>query len=107
MPGQGASEVGDAPLDADHVLAWLNELIEQTCSTPPTLVGYALGGAIAAMVAHLVAGGPTIVLPVWFRLCRLRNYKRFTTMMSVASVNRNRTMVEIDRVMRHGAMQRR
>ena len=31
LPGHGASLLSDAPLDADRVLAWLNELIEQTC----------------------------------------------------------------------------
>ncbi|MBA4115199.1 MAG: alpha/beta hydrolase, partial [Rubrobacter sp.] len=48
LPGQGASEVADGPLDADRVFAWLGELIEHTCPSPPALVGYALGGAIAA-----------------------------------------------------------
>jgi pimeloyl-ACP methyl ester carboxylesterase len=50
LPGQGASEV-DGPLDTDRVLAWLGELIERTCASPPALVGYALGGAIAARFA--------------------------------------------------------
>jgi pimeloyl-ACP methyl ester carboxylesterase len=51
LPGQGSSEVTDGPLDADRVLAWLGELIERTCPSPPALVGYALGGAIAARFA--------------------------------------------------------
>ena len=51
LPGQGASEVTGGPLDADGVLAWLGELIESTCPAPPALVGYALGGAIAARFA--------------------------------------------------------
>jgi pimeloyl-ACP methyl ester carboxylesterase len=51
LPGQGSSEVTDGPLDADRVLAWLGELIERTCASPPVLVGYALGGAIAARFA--------------------------------------------------------
>ena len=38
-------------LDADRVIAWLSELIEHTCPSPPVLVGYALGGAIAARFA--------------------------------------------------------
>src|SRR5439155_11819454 len=33
------------------VLAWLAELIERTCPTPPALVGHMLGGAIAARFA--------------------------------------------------------
>ena len=51
LPGQGASEITGGPLDADRVLCWLGELIEGTCATPPMLVGYALGGAIAARFA--------------------------------------------------------
>ena len=51
LPGQGASEVTDGALDTGRVVAWLNELIDNTCPSPPTLVGYALGGAIAARFA--------------------------------------------------------
>ncbi len=51
LPGQGASEVTGGPLDADRVLAWLGDLIEETCASPPVLIGYALGGAIAARFA--------------------------------------------------------
>jgi FAD/FMN-containing dehydrogenase/pimeloyl-ACP methyl ester carboxylesterase len=49
LPGHGESEVVDrGALDADRIAAWLGELIEHTCPSPPALVGYALGGAIAA-----------------------------------------------------------
>ena len=51
LPGHGASEVTDSALDAGSVIAWLDELIARTCSTPPTLVGHLLGGAIAARFA--------------------------------------------------------
>jgi FAD/FMN-containing dehydrogenase/pimeloyl-ACP methyl ester carboxylesterase len=51
LPGQGDSIVIDGHLDAERVLAWLGELIERTCSSPPLLVGQALGGAIAARFA--------------------------------------------------------
>ncbi|MBA3473655.1 MAG: alpha/beta hydrolase [Rubrobacter sp.] len=51
LPGQGASEVADGQLDADRVFAWLGELIERTCASPPALVGFTLGGAIAARFA--------------------------------------------------------
>ena len=57
LPGQGASEVTDGPLDADRVLAWLGELIARTCTSPPALVGYALGGAIAAASQAIAAPG--------------------------------------------------
>lgn len=51
LPGHGASIVVDAEPDADRVLAWLGELIEQTCTTPPVIVGQLVGGAIAARFA--------------------------------------------------------
>ncbi|WP_312912249.1 alpha/beta fold hydrolase [Natronosalvus caseinilyticus] len=51
LPGHGASSVTNNALDADAVKAWLGELIERTCPTPPTLVGHLLGGAIAARFA--------------------------------------------------------
>lgn len=52
LPGQGASAVADGvELDAVRVLAWLGELIGRTCPSPPALVGYGLGGAIAARFA--------------------------------------------------------
>lgn len=53
LPGHGASAVTDNALDADAVIAWLGELIDETCSTPPTLVGHLLGGAIAARYASV------------------------------------------------------
>jgi pimeloyl-ACP methyl ester carboxylesterase len=43
--------VAEGALDAARVLAWLGELIERTCMSPPALVGQLLGGAIAARFA--------------------------------------------------------
>jgi len=51
LPGQGASGVADGDLDADRVLAWLGELIERSCASPPAVVGHVVGGAIAARFA--------------------------------------------------------
>jgi pimeloyl-ACP methyl ester carboxylesterase len=51
LPGHGASQLGDEPLDAGTVTAWLGELIERTGQSPPTLVGHLLGGAIASRFA--------------------------------------------------------
>jgi pimeloyl-ACP methyl ester carboxylesterase len=51
LPGHGASEVADGELDTNRVFTWLSELIEQTCSSPPALVGRLLGAAIAARFA--------------------------------------------------------
>ena len=52
LPGHGTSEVAEGELDADRVLAWLGELIDRTCTSPPALVGHLLGGAIAARFAR-------------------------------------------------------
>jgi pimeloyl-ACP methyl ester carboxylesterase len=51
LPGHGASAVTGDPPDAGRVVAWLGELIERTCPSPPALVGHGLGGAIAARFA--------------------------------------------------------
>jgi FAD/FMN-containing dehydrogenase/pimeloyl-ACP methyl ester carboxylesterase len=45
LPGHGGSEPAEDPL------SWLGALIDATCDAPPVLVGYALGGAIAARFA--------------------------------------------------------
>jgi pimeloyl-ACP methyl ester carboxylesterase len=79
LPGHGASLVGDAPLDADRVLAWLGELIEGTCPSPPYLAGHLLGGAIGARFA--IAHGEKLrglVLVNSFGLRRLRPSPLFT-----------------------------
>ena len=51
LPGLGASHVADGPPSVDSVLTWVGELIDQTCPTPPVLVGKGAGGAIAARFA--------------------------------------------------------
>jgi pimeloyl-ACP methyl ester carboxylesterase len=51
LPGLGASEVPDGPPDAEAVLTWLDELIEETCAIPPVVVGKGPGGALAARFA--------------------------------------------------------
>ncbi len=51
LPGLGASEVSDGSPDAARVLAWLGELIQRTCQSPPALVGASLGASIAARFA--------------------------------------------------------
>ncbi len=53
LPGHGASDAGDGALDADRVLTWLGELIDETCASPAALVGQLVGGAIAARFASL------------------------------------------------------
>ena len=39
LPGHGASAIPDTGVDADWVLGWLGELVEETSPTPPVLVG--------------------------------------------------------------------
>ncbi|PSH57646.1 alpha/beta hydrolase [Phyllobacterium brassicacearum] len=51
LPGHGASEVTDGSLDAEDVLIWLGEFIDQTCKSKPVLIGELMGGAIAARYA--------------------------------------------------------
>ncbi len=51
LPGHGASSMVEGELGVDRLMAWLGELVEQTCSTPPVLLGQLLGGAIAARFA--------------------------------------------------------
>jgi pimeloyl-ACP methyl ester carboxylesterase len=51
LPGLGASLAPGGPPDAARVLAWLGELIRQTCPAPPALVGVSLGASIAARFA--------------------------------------------------------
>jgi pimeloyl-ACP methyl ester carboxylesterase len=51
LPGLGASEVPEGPPGADTVLAWLSELIDKTCVTPPAVVGISLGGQVATRFA--------------------------------------------------------
>ena len=51
LPGHGASDVPPEGLGADAVPGWLDELIARTCSEPATVVGHAVGGAIAARLA--------------------------------------------------------
>jgi pimeloyl-ACP methyl ester carboxylesterase len=51
LPGHGASDVLEGELDANRVFAWLGALIEQTCASPPALVGQLVSGAIAARFA--------------------------------------------------------
>lgn len=51
LPGHGASGLGDVPLDRERVLSWLDDLIEQTCPSPPYVAGHLVGGAIAMRFA--------------------------------------------------------
>ena len=63
LPGHGATETPDA-VDAAWVDRWLDELIAQTCSEPPVLVGRVVGGAIAARFAAEHPGSVSQVILV-------------------------------------------
>jgi pimeloyl-ACP methyl ester carboxylesterase len=79
LPGHGASSLGDPPPESDRLIAWLGELIEQTCPSPPYLAGHLLGGAIAARFA--IAHGEQVrglLLVDTFGLRRLRPSPLFT-----------------------------
>jgi pimeloyl-ACP methyl ester carboxylesterase len=82
LPGHGASAVTGDPPDAGRVAAWLGELIERACPSPPALVGHGLGGAIAARFAadqgDRVAG---LVLVDSYGLARYRPTPGFTLAM--------------------------
>lgn len=47
LPAHGSSGTGDEPLSADRAVAWLGDVIDETCQEPPALVGHVLGGASA------------------------------------------------------------
>jgi pimeloyl-ACP methyl ester carboxylesterase len=51
LPGHGHTIVHEGDVNVSRVLAWLDELIDRTCESPPTLVGHLLGGGIAARFA--------------------------------------------------------
>jgi pimeloyl-ACP methyl ester carboxylesterase len=51
LPGLGASRVDGDPPGAATALAWLGELVDQTCAVPPVVVGASLGGSLAARFA--------------------------------------------------------
>lgn len=51
LPGHGESKVNKKLLDTGLVFDWLSNLIDQTCPSPPILVGNILGGSIGARFA--------------------------------------------------------
>ena len=58
LPGHGASQAAEDALAPDRVLAWMDALVQETCSSPPVLVGHTVGGAIAAR--HAVEHGRSL-----------------------------------------------
>lgn len=58
LPGLGRSHALTERLDASSVVAWLDDLITQTCAEPPTLIGISLGGAQPPQLGQLRSGHP-------------------------------------------------
>lgn len=51
LPDHGASDAQGVLLSADRMLAWLDELIQKTCTSPVVLVAQTVSGAIALRLA--------------------------------------------------------
>jgi pimeloyl-ACP methyl ester carboxylesterase len=51
LPGLGESAKHAGRLDASAAVAWLQNLIAQTCAEAPIVVGHSVGGALAAHLA--------------------------------------------------------
>lgn len=51
LPDHGISESRGVSLTADRMFAWLGELIQKTCTSPPIVVAQTVSGAIAARFA--------------------------------------------------------
>jgi pimeloyl-ACP methyl ester carboxylesterase len=51
LPGLGESAKHAGRLDASAAVAWLQNLIAQTCAEAPIVVGHSVGGAVAAHLA--------------------------------------------------------
>lgn len=78
LPAHGSTAGSDQELDAGRVLAWLGELVERCCGSPPALVGHVLGGAVGARFA-IANGGrlSRLVLVDTLGLARFRPSPRF------------------------------
>ncbi|MFP3990270.1 alpha/beta hydrolase [Streptomyces sp. E11-3] len=99
LPGHGESAIeDDRPPTADLAVQWLTALVDETCATPPVLVGHNIGGAIAARFAaahpESLAG---LVLADAFGLGPFRPAPRFA--LSVAAFQLHSTERSRDRML--------
>jgi len=100
LPGSGASELSDGPPDVNTVLAWLGELINQTCGMAPVLVGHTAGGALAARFAVDHSDDlDRLVLVDTYGLARFRPAPKMA--LSFISVALRPTERSLDRAFRH------
>lgn len=80
LPAHGRTGTGDTDLDEGRVIAWLDELLAQTCRAAPVLVGHVLGGAIGARYArHRSDQLAHLVLNDTLGLSRFRPSRPFAT----------------------------
>src|SRR5687768_1206219 len=56
LPGLGESKLANGKPTAALVVDWLAELISETCTEAPTVIGNGVGGAIAVRFANERAG---------------------------------------------------
>ena len=84
LPGHGSSEVAEnGRIDCGRIMEWLSGLIEQSCKTPPVVVGQLLGGAIAARYAsNHVDRFRRLVLVDTFGLCPFQPAPEFGIALS-------------------------
>jgi pimeloyl-ACP methyl ester carboxylesterase len=53
LPGLGESVVESGEIDPELAVAWLKALLQETCTEPPVVVGFSLGGSFAARLGVL------------------------------------------------------
>lgn len=51
LPAHGGTAVPEGALTPERCVAWLDDLVDRTCTSPPVIVGHVLGGALAARFA--------------------------------------------------------
>jgi pimeloyl-ACP methyl ester carboxylesterase len=102
LPGLGASQVLSDRLDASAVVAWLGELISQTCAEPPTVVGISLGGAVATRFAIEFGDQTTVRRIVLVNSGGLgRAWPAPGALVALVRYSIHRTSANFDRVIRY------
>jgi pimeloyl-ACP methyl ester carboxylesterase len=95
LPAHGSTGTGDEDLDEGRVTAWLDEVIAQTCTSEPILVGHVLGGAIAARYAIRHGDRLThLALVDALGLAPFRPSRRFVTSFARFAVHPNERSYE-------------
>ena len=80
LPAHGRTGTGGDDLEEGRVIAWLDDVIAQTCRSAPVLVGHVLGGAVGARYAIRSSDKLAhLVLNDTLGLARFRPSRRFAT----------------------------